>query len=84
MKKRQKKVNDFEVTYDEDEGFIMKRISDMIPKPPKSRFVTTGVNVFCKECDSTMSRTGWLTLFGKRECDNPSCSTHIIEKWYNI
>lgn len=43
------------------------------PKPPLSRIIRTGVGVFCKKCGSTMSKTGFLMLFGERLCDNKEC-----------
>ena len=43
------------------------------PKPPLSRIIRDGVGYFCKNCNSTMSRHGFLGLFGKRYCDNKKC-----------
>ena len=43
------------------------------PKPPLSRTIREGVGVFCDICHSTMSRRGYLGLFGQRKCDNKEC-----------
>lgn len=43
------------------------------PRPPLSRVIREGVGVFCKECGSTMPRSGFLMLIGKRYCDNKKC-----------
>jgi hypothetical protein len=43
------------------------------PKPPLSRVVREGVGHFCTNCGSTMTRSGFLMLFGKRYCDNDKC-----------
>ena len=32
-----------------------------------------GVVHFCTNCGSTMPRSGFLMLFGKRYCDNDKC-----------
>ena len=52
------------------------------PKPPLSRVLRTGVGRFCKNCNSTMSRYGFLMLFGKRYCDNKKCPNSKPEKNY--
>ena len=52
------------------------------PKPPLSRMIRTGVGRFCKNCNSTMSRYGFLRLFGKRYCDNKKCPNSKPEKNY--
>ena len=44
------------------------------PKPPLSVVRREGVGVYCDKCHSTMSRTGFLRLFGKRVCDNNVCN----------
>ena len=43
------------------------------PKPPLSRTIREGVGVFCDICHSTMSRRGYLGMFGQRKCDNKEC-----------
>lgn len=43
------------------------------PEWPFNRVVREGVGRFCKNCGSTMSRSGFLRLFGKRYCDNYKC-----------
>jgi uncharacterized protein (DUF983 family) len=45
------------------------------PKPPLSRIIKEGVGTFCPNCGSTMSRNGFLGLFGKIKCHN--------KKFYN-
>lgn len=52
------------------------------PKPPLSRMIRDGVGRFCKNCDSTMSKSGFLMLFGKRYCDNKKCPQSKPEKNY--
>jgi len=52
------------------------------PKPPLSRIIRTGVGHFCKNCNSTMSRSGFLMLVGKRYCDNKKCPNSKPEKNY--
>ena len=59
--------------------------SSSIPKPPKPplcRVLRTGVGHFCKNCNSTMSRYGFLMIFGKRFCDNKKCPNSKPEKNY--
>lgn len=51
-------------------------------KPPLCRVLRTGVGCFCKNCNSTMSRSGFLMLFGKRYCDNKKCPNSKPEKNY--
>lgn len=46
------------------------------PRPPHPRIVREGCNVFCKVCNSTTPRSGFLGLFGKRICDNKECETN--------
>jgi hypothetical protein len=43
------------------------------PKPPLCRVMREGVGHFCTNCGSTMPRSGFLMLFGKRYCDNDKC-----------
>ncbi len=43
------------------------------PLPPLGRVIRDGVGCFCSNCGSTMSRTGYLRIFGRRECDNDEC-----------
>ena len=52
------------------------------PKPPLCRVLRTGVGHFCKNCNSTMSKSGFLMLFGKRYCDNKKCPNSKPEKNY--
>lgn len=32
-----------------------------------------GINVYCRKCGSTASKTGFLGMFGERCCDNKKC-----------
>jgi hypothetical protein len=43
------------------------------PKPPLSRIIREGGSHFCPECYSTMSRQGFLGIFGQLLCDNIKC-----------
>jgi hypothetical protein len=43
------------------------------PEPPLCRVMREGVGHFCINCGSTMPRSGFLMLFGKRYCDNDKC-----------
>lgn len=51
-------------------------------KPPLCRVLRTGVGHLCKNCNSTMPRSGFLMLFGKRYCDNKKCPNSKPEKNY--
>ncbi len=50
------------------------------PEPPLCRTIREGVGYFCKNCGSTMPRSGFLMLFGKRYCDNEKCQNGKPEK----
>jgi hypothetical protein len=50
------------------------------PKPPLSRVLRTGVRRLCLNCNSTMPKSGFLMLFGKRYCDNKKCPNSKPEK----
>lgn len=52
------------------------------PKPPLTRTIRNGVGRFCKNCNSTMSKYGFLRLFGKMYCDNKKCPNSKLEKNY--
>lgn len=39
--------------------------------------IKEGVGTFCPVCGSTMSKTGFLRLWGNRKCDNKYCSEVI-------
>lgn len=43
------------------------------PEPPLNRVKREGCSVICDNCGSTMSRSGFMMLFGKRYCDNDKC-----------
>lgn len=40
---------------------------------PLDRVITEGVTHFCDICGSTMTKSGFLGLFGERRCDNDKC-----------
>ena len=44
-----------------------------IPKPPLKRIIRTGTGCICPNCGSTMSKKGFLGLFGKKVCHNNNC-----------
>lgn len=44
------------------------------PNPPLDRIIREGVAHYCNICGSTMSKSGFLRIFGKRYCDNNECS----------
>jgi len=52
------------------------------PKPPLCRVLRTGIGHLCKNCNSTMPKSGFLRLFGKRYCDNKKCPNSKPEKNY--
>lgn len=52
------------------------------PKPPLSRVLREGVVHFCTNCGSTMPKSGFLMLFGKRYCDNEKCPNSKSKKNY--
>lgn len=43
------------------------------PEPPLCRVLRQGISTLCPNCHSTMPRSGFLMLFGKRYCDNEKC-----------
>jgi len=43
------------------------------PKPPLSRIMREGATYTCANCGSTMSRSGFLRIFGELLCDNKNC-----------
>ena len=50
-----------------------KRTERKPPPPPLGRVIRDGVYCNCDNCGSTMSKSGFLNLFGKRYCDNDKC-----------
>jgi hypothetical protein len=52
---------------------LLKKHLGIRPKPPLCRVMRQGVGHFCKNCGSTMPRSGFLMLIGKRYCDNSKC-----------
>jgi len=51
----------------------MKTNLPSIPKPPLGRVLREGSIHTCPNCHSTMTRRGFLNLFGQLLCDNPKC-----------
>lgn len=43
------------------------------PKFPLSIYLKEGWNNRCAKCKSSLSRNGFLGLFGELLCDNPEC-----------
>lgn len=64
-------------------------ISDVIgssipnpPEPPLSRVLREGVGHFCTNCGSTVSKDGFLGLFGEMLCHNEKCPNSKSKKNY--
>lgn len=51
-----------------------------IPTTPKCRVIREGCTDICEICSSTMSKNGFLGLFGKKSCHHPDCVNHILNK----
>jgi hypothetical protein len=52
------------------------------PKPPLSRIISEDVGHFCTYCGSTVSKNGFLGLFGEMLCHNPKCPNSKSKKNY--
>lgn len=52
------------------------------PKPPLSRVLREGVGNFCKNCGSTVSKNGFLGIFGEMLCHNQECKNSKTKKFY--
>jgi hypothetical protein len=52
------------------------------PKPPLSRIIREGSTSFCKSCGSTVSKTGFLGIFGEMLCHNQECLNSKTKKFY--
>lgn len=50
------------------------------PKPPLDRVIREGGMHFCDNCNSTLSKVGFLRLFGERLCDNEKCPNSKSQK----
>ncbi len=62
-------------------------ISDVIcssisnpPEPPLSRVLREGIGDFCTHCGSTVSRNGFLGVFGEMLCHNQKCPNSKSKK----
>lgn len=53
-----------------------------IPKPPLDRIIKEDSTKFCKQCGSTVSKDGFLGLFGEYLCHNQNCKNSISDKKY--
>jgi len=43
------------------------------PKPPLSKVIREGATKICTNCGSTMSKNGFLGIFGDLLCHNKEC-----------
>lgn len=58
-----------------------------IPKPPERplcRVIREGVIHFCTNCGSTVSKDGFLGLFGEMLCHNQKCPNSKSKKNYRF
>ena len=53
-----------------------------LPKPPLCIVIREGIGYFCTNCGSTMPKSGFLMLFGKRYCDNYKCTNSKLANNY--
>lgn len=53
-----------------------------LPTFPLSRVIRDGVGRFCSNCNSTVSRNGFLGIFGEMLCHNDSCINSKSKKIY--
>ena len=47
------------------------------PKPPLSRAINETCGVWCRKCNSTMTRINFWNPFSERTCDNKKCENSI-------
>lgn len=52
------------------------------PAPPLNRVLREGVGHFCTNCGSTVSRNGFIGLFGEMLCHNEKCPNSKSKKNY--
>ena len=52
------------------------------PEPPLSKVLKEGVGRFCINCGSTISKDGFLGLFGEMLCHNQKCPNSKSKKNY--
>ncbi len=52
------------------------------PKPPLCRVIREGVGRFCINCGSTVSKNGFLGIFGEMLCHNQKCPNSQSKKFY--
>jgi histone H3/H4 len=57
-------------------------MKNKIPKPPLDRIIREGSTKFCNLCGSTISKNGFLSLFGEYICHNENCKNAISNKRY--
>jgi hypothetical protein len=54
-------------------SFLKSNFTPSPPEPPLGRVIREGATHFCSNCGSTMSRQGFIGLFGKMMCHNDKC-----------
>lgn len=52
---------------------VLEIIGNSIPEPPLNRVIRQCASHFCKNCGSTLSKNGFLGIFGKMLCHNQKC-----------
>lgn len=52
------------------------------PQSPLSQVIREGVGKFCVGCGSTVSKNGFLGLFGELLCHNNKCEYSKSKKFY--
>lgn len=52
------------------------------PKPPLSRVINECSSHFCLNCGSSVSKNGFLGLFGEMLCHNSECPNSKSKKFY--
>jgi hypothetical protein len=57
-------------------------MKDNIPKQPLDRIIREGSSKFCNQCGSSVSKDGFLGLFGEYLCHNQNCKNSISKKIY--
>ena len=76
----QKIIKDYESQQLNISGVIGSSVPP--PEPPLSRVLREGVGHFCTNCGSTVSKDGFLGLFGEMLCHNQKCPNSKSKKNY--
>lgn len=63
-----------------EEEFEQRKLTR--PKPPLSKIIREGSTSFCKNCGSTVSKNGFLGIFGEMLCHNSECQNSKTTKFY--